>query len=97
MSNVTARVMSDVAGRGMQAIGLMDMAFSGFFDALETQRAERVDAVSALVAELGRARRVAVAAQAEAARLRQENATLVDALARSRAAVRGYAQALDFA
>ncbi|QGY03190.1 hypothetical protein MMSR116_15835 [Methylobacterium mesophilicum SR1.6/6] len=95
MSNVSTHVMADVAGRGLQAFGLMHAAVDGIIGSIQDQQADDRHAVIDLVAELGRARRAAAAAQAEAARLAAENAALHAALARSRAALRGYAAALS--
>ncbi|MGU3542265.1 hypothetical protein [Methylobacterium sp. A52T] len=97
MNNVTAHVCADVAGRGAMAFSLMHAAVDGVIGAVAEQRADDRDAVTQLVAELGRTRRVAAAAQAEAARLAAENAALHAALARSRAALRGYAAAMSAA
>ncbi|GJE52711.1 hypothetical protein GOFOIKOB_5785 [Methylobacterium tardum] len=97
MTAVTAHVCADVAGRGLQAFGLMHAAVDGFIGAIQDQQAEDRHEVIKLVAELGRARRVAADAQAAAARLAAENAALHVALARSRAALRGYAAALSVA
>lgn len=97
MSHVSAHVMSDVASRGLQGFALMHAAFEGVIGAVQDQQADDRDAVTQLVAELGRTRRVAAAAQAEATRLAAENAALHAALARSRAALRGYAAALSAA
>lgn len=91
MSHAT-HISADVAGRGAQAFGVFDALVQGAFDGLERARVEELDAVSELVAELGRARRAAVAAQAqaaaaeaEAARLRGELHSCGGALAHERA------------
>lgn len=97
MSAVSTHIMADVAGRGATAFSLMHAAFEGVIGAVAEQQADDRDAVTQLVAELGRVRRVAAAAQAEAARLAAENAALAAALARSRAALRGYAAAMSAA
>ncbi len=97
MSAVTAHVCADVANRGAMAFSLMHAVVEGVIGSIQDQQADDRDAVTQLVAELGRTRRAAAAAQAEAARLAAENAALVAALARSRAAVRGYAAALQVA
>ncbi|SDM56709.1 hypothetical protein SAMN05216360_102463 [Methylobacterium phyllostachyos] len=97
MTAVTAHVMADVAGRGALAFSVMHAAVDGVVTAIADQRADDRDAVTQLVAELGRTRRAAAAAQAENARLAAENAALHAALARSRAALRGYAAALQVA
>ncbi len=94
MSNVAAHAMADVAARGLQGFALMHAAVDGVLGAIEDQREDDRHEVVKLVSELGRVRRVASAAQAEAARLTDENAALRAALARSRAALAGYAAAL---
>lgn len=72
MSHETRHVTMDVLGRGTQALMLGHYAVQDFFSGLERARAEEVDAVSAVVAELHRARRQAAAAVAEVERLRAE-------------------------
>jgi|GEM_PF-2730241 len=76
MSRETSHVMSDVVGRGTQALLLGHFAVQDFFSGIEQARAEEVDAVSAVVTELHRARRQAAAAVAEVERLRAEAAQL---------------------
>lgn len=71
-----AHLSIEVAGRGAQAWGLMDMAVQGFFDGMERRRLDDLDATQRLIAEVALARRAAAAALAEAERLRDENARL---------------------
>ena len=94
MTAVSTHVIADVAGRGLQAFGLMHAAIDGVIGSIKDQQAEDRHEVLQLVAELGRTHRVAAAAQAEAAYLAEENAALRAALARSRSALAGYAAAL---
>ncbi|SFM84668.1 hypothetical protein [Methylobacterium pseudosasicola] len=79
MSHETRHVMMDVAGRGAQAFALGHFAIQDFFSDLRERQAEEVDVVQALVAELGRARRRAAAAEAEAAQARRETAAFREA------------------
>ncbi|KST61181.1 hypothetical protein AO398_00380 [Methylobacterium sp. GXS13] len=76
MSHETRHVLADVTGRGTQALMLGHFAVQDFCAGIERARVEEVDAVSAVVAELHRARRQAAAAVAEVERLRAEAAQL---------------------
>ena len=79
MSHETRHITADVVGRGAQAFALGHFAIQDFFSDMRERQAEEVDAVQALVAELGRARRRAAAAEAEAAQARRETAALREA------------------
>ena len=79
MSRETRHITADVIGRGAQAFSLAHMGLQGFFNEMRERQAQDVDAVQALVAELGQARRRAAVAEAEAAQARYETATLREA------------------
>lgn len=72
----TAHLALDVGSRLAQGGAVVHGAIEGFFDGIERARLDEVDAVQALVAELGRARRRAAAAEAEAVQGRREIAAL---------------------
>lgn len=79
MSHETRHITADVVGRGAQAFALGHFAIQDFFSDLRERQAEDVDAVQALVAEFGRTRRRAAAAEAKAAQARREIAALREA------------------
>ncbi len=97
MSNVTAHVMADVAGRGALAFSVMHAAVDGVVTAIADQRADDRDAVTQLVAELGRTRRAAAAAQAEKRPPRRRERRSACRPRAQPAALRGYAAAMSAA
>ncbi|MCJ2060599.1 hypothetical protein MKL09_29250 [Methylobacterium sp. J-048] len=81
----TAHIMADVAGRGAQAFGLVNMAIQDFTAARAEQRATDLEATHDLGVELVRTRRALGAVRAEVATARQESAVLAHELAAANA------------
>lgn len=74
--HIATEVGMEVSGSLAMGMGVMAAAVEGIFAGIEEARLDKLDAVQALVAELGRTRRAAAAAKAEAAQARTEIARL---------------------
>ncbi|WP_375453436.1 hypothetical protein [uncultured Methylobacterium sp.] len=76
MSHHVAHITGDVAGRGLQAAGILIGAARQHAARREARRLDDLGAAEALAVELVRVRRIAAQAQAETRRARQETAAL---------------------